>query len=121
EFGRHDPMSTDFQLSYVPAGFQISSVEYGPKTSYWLTGPYGSGSYTVADTPGETVDVTVVWVPGRRPVQGHRTEETRPKDGRVMSRAELLVNLRPGAWILIEGPGSDFTELYRIADGLILP
>jgi hypothetical protein len=133
-FGRHDPIKHRYSLSYIPAALAISCMNWN--------GPYpGTGTSCTLARPGARVcggggifihEERVPWTmykqqaanwgagmshrPGRA-VQGHPTY--------VSSRgnnAQLWIDgALPDASIALDADGYGLADLYKIADGLILP
>ncbi len=136
KLNRQDPIEPGFALSYLPAGIVVSDVwrDQQSGTRYTLT-PTGA---RWADTMPEYANVSVVaqsWhdqaaqgagshkssppsTPGR-PVQGHRSYVFTGDDVPML----WIDSVRPDLSIEITGgPGvTTLAEVYRIADGLILP
>jgi len=136
-FDRHDPIKADFAIGYLPPGLAVRSVtrDKSSGTSYILAPPTAKVSDTMPDytTVSELPETHAQLAQGAsrshkkpgqpltpgRPVKGHVTylsSDTTPTSLWVDS-------VRPGVSIQITGgPGATTAnDLYRIADGLILP
>ena len=123
-------LQPDFGVGHVPAGLEIRTFEVAPDdgptptTDPTPTGltrtSYGLGGPSASDTPVAIVGGTLPTggaptVPGR-PVQGHPTTLADDAGYRTLVVHDVL----DGRTIAVSGEvGAD--ELYRIADGLVLP
>ncbi len=138
ELNRHDPIKSGFALSYVPPGLAVQSVSSDDQngTSYTIAPANAHWSdqmpmyATVNEVRGTAAEIPAAGGPpspqkgvppmkAGRPVQGHHTFVIAGSNTPML----WIDNVRPSVSISITGgPGvTTLAEVYRIADGLILP
>lgn len=138
EVNRHDPIKSSFALSYVPPGLAVGSVSrddqngttytIAPANAHWSDQMpmYATVNEVRGAAPGipaagnpRSLQKGMPPVSAGRPVQGHRSYVVTGIDVPTL----WIDNVRPGVSISITGgPGvTTLAEVYRIADGLILP
>jgi hypothetical protein len=130
-FGRHDAIKHRYSLSYIPAALAIRSMSWNgthPGTSYTLAGPGesagGSAKILIQEErvpwttykQGANYGAGMSHRPGRA-VQGHPTYVSS-----VGNSTQLWIDgALPDASIALDSEGYGLADLYKIADGLILP
>jgi hypothetical protein len=136
DLNRHDPIRTGFALSYLPAGLVVQAVSgKGQNDAGYTLAPATARWQDQMPTYATVTKVSQAWrnlarqrphvdkpappTTAGRPVQGHRTYVVTGGDTPVL----WIDEIQPGVSIEISGgPGvASLAEVYRIADGLILP
>jgi hypothetical protein len=117
-------LTPDYGVGYVPAGLTLRTFEVAPALT--PTGEPASGtrtSYGLGDATsiGDTISIFPAlsedgaFTPGR-PVQGHATK-LKDEDGYLT----LLVEDAVGGGAISLGGKVAASEIYAVADGLVLP